>query len=383
MDSEGVGPVSTQYLTFAAPPDELALESGERLGPITVAYETYGRADAGKTNAILICHALTGDAHAAGRLEGETKPGWWDGMIGPGRAFDTSRYFVICSNVIGSCKGSTGPNTIDPRTGKPYGLSFPVVTIADMVRVQKRLLDELGIRRLLAVAGGSMGGAQALQWAILYPETARTIIAIATSHRHSAQQIALQEVGRQAIMADPDWNNGDYYGRCVPARGLAVARMIGHITYMSERSMEEKFGRRLVGKERLGYDFSHDFQVENYLRYRGDSFVQRFDANSYLYLTKALDYFDLGQGPALRASFRGVRARFLVLSFTSDWLYPSYQSRQIVQALKANDADVSYVEINSSYGHDAFLVEIEGQSELIAHFLARAARETSTGRTKA
>ena len=367
--------VETKYYTFCEPPDELVLKSGIKLGPVTLAYETYGQLNKDKSNAILVFHALTGDAHAAGFHPGDKKPGWWDGMIGAGRAFDTDKYFVICVNVLGSCKGSTGPASINPKTGKPYGLSFPVVTIEDMVAAQKGLIDHLGIKKLLACTGGSMGGLQALQWAVFYPETVHSVILIATNYRHTAQQIALHEVARQAIMSDPEWYNGDYYGKGIPSRGMAVSRMIGHITYMSESSMEEKFGRKLISKERLGYDFSHDFEVENYLKYRSDSFVQRFDANSYLYLSKSLDYFDLAQGGDLTAVFKKVRSHFLIVTFSSDWLYPSYQSKTMVKALKTNDVDVSYVEIETNYGHDAFLVEIDGQSHLISHFLNRMVKE--------
>lgn len=371
MGTKQLGIVTTQYYLCAEPPDELVLKSGERLGPITIAYETYGTLNPEKSNAILICHALTGDAHAAGFHQDETKPGWWDTMIGPGKPFDTDRYFIICSNVIGSCKGSTGPSSVNPKTGKPYGLNFPVITIHDMVNAQKLLIDHLGIPKLLGVTGGSMGGMQSLTWAVLYPDMVHSVIAIATNYRHNALQIAFHEVGRQAIMSDPDWQNGDYYGKSIPSRGLALSRMIGHITYMSEKSMEEKFGRKLFSKERVGYDFSVDFEVGNYLRYRGDSFVQRFDANSYLYITKALDYFDLTEEQNLDTVFKNIRSKFLVISFTSDWLYPPHQSLKIVRALKINDVDVSYIGINSSYGHDAFLVENAGQAHVIEHFLAR------------
>ncbi len=375
MNTPTLGIVPTQFFTFAQPPQELILKSGVKFGPITVAYETYGQLNANRSNAILVFHALTGDAHAAGFQEGAPKPGWWDDMIGPGKAFDTNKYFVICSNVLGGCKGTTGPASVNPATGKPHGLSFPMVTIDDMVAVQKELIEHLGIKKLLCVSGGSMGGLQALKWAVQYPEFLSSVILIATNHRHTAQQIALHEVCRQAIMSDPDWQNGEYYGKSIPARGLALSRMIGHITYMSEKSMDEKFGRKLIGKERVGYDFSHDFEVESYLKYRGDSFVQRFDANSYLYLTKALDYFDLAEEGNLLTTFQKATASFLIISFTSDWLYPSYQSKEMVKALKANDLDVSDIEINSSYGHDAFLVEVEGQSKLIRHFLTRIERE--------
>ena len=363
--------VDTQYVTLCEPPNELKLESGGTLGPITLAYETYGELNDEKSNAILVCHALTGDAHAAGYHKGAKKPGWWDKMIGPDRAFDTNKYFVICSNVLGSCNGSTGPASIDPKTNKTYALSFPVVTIEDMVNAQKYLVDHLGIEKILCVAGGSMGGQQALKWSIMYPDCVHSAISLAANPRCTAQQIALHEVARQAIMADPDWKNGNYYGESIPARGLALSRMIGHITFMSEKSMEEKFGRKLIGKERVGYDFSTDFEVESYLKYRGDSFVQRFDANAYLYLSKALDYFDLAEDGTLMDAFKPAKASFLIVSYTSDWLYPTYQSKEMVRALKASDFDVSDIEIQSNYGHDSFLVEVESQSRLITHFLNR------------
>ncbi|MDP8212140.1 MAG: homoserine O-acetyltransferase [Candidatus Zapsychrus exili] len=366
-----LGIIETKYFTFAEVPNELVLKSGEKLGPITLAYETYGELNKDKSNAILVLHALSGDAHAAGLKKDDKKPGWWDNMIGPGKAFDTNKYFVICSNVIGGCKGSTGPSSINPKTNKSYGLSFPVVTIEDMVNAQKYLIDSLGIEKLLSVVGGSMGGMQVLQWALSYTDNVKSAIAIATSVRHTAQQIAFHEVGREAIMTDPDWQGGDYYGKTAPARGLSVARMIGHITYMSEESMEEKFGRKLKDKERLGYDFSSDFEIEGYLKYRGDSFVQRFDANSWLYISKALDYFNLKEKTKLSNVFKDVKSSFLVISFTSDWLYPRYQSKDIVKALKINGKDVTDIEIKSSYGHDAFLVEAESQSKIISHYLDR------------
>ena len=344
------------------------LESGAKLNELKIAYETYGELNDKKTNAVLICHALSGDAHAAGYHDGDKKPGWWDDMIGPGKAFDTDKYFVICSNVIGGCKGSSGPNSIDSNTGKPFGLSFPIVSIKDMVDAQKELIDFLGIEKLLSVCGGSMGGMQALQWAVSHPKMVVSCVPIAASYKHSAQQIAFDEVGRQAIMADPAWRGGDYYGKTNPSAGLAVARMIGHITYMSNSSMEQKFGRVLKKKE-LGYEFSTEFEIEGYLRYRGDSFVKRFDANSYLYLTKAMDYFDLQQDKKLSQVFKGVKARFMVIAFSSDWLYPSFQSKEVVKALKMNGIDVSYCEISSDYGHDAFLLEFKEETKLIKHFL--------------
>ena len=355
--------------------DSIALEGGATLSPVEVAYETYGRLNTDRSNAILIAHAFTGDAHAAGVSHETGKPGWWDNMIGPGKAFDTDRYFVICSNVLGGCQGTTGPGSVNPATGRPYALSFPVITIRDMVRLQKMLIDSLGIDKLLCVSGGSMGGMQALEWAVSYPEAVRCTIPIATTWRHSAQQIAFNEVGRQAIMADPDWSEGDYYDKKPPARGLSVARMVGHITYMSDESMREKFGRKLRQKEKLGFDFSVDFEVESYLRYRGNQFVGRFDANSYLYITKAEDYFDLTNGTGkLNDAFRTVDTRFLVISFTSDWLYPSYQSQEIVRVLRRINGDVAYCDLQSNYGHDAFLVDIAEQSEIVRGFLDSTAR---------
>ena len=351
--------------------DSLALDSGSTLAPVEVAYETYGRLNAAKSNAILVLHAFSGDAHAAGISSETGKPGWWDNMIGPGKAFDTNHYFVICSNVLGGCRGTTGPSSVNPATGCPYAMTFPVITIGDMVRLQKMLIDSLGIRRLLAVTGGSMGGMQALEWAVAYPDAVVSAIPIACTTRHSAQQIAFNEVGRQAIMADPDWNEGNYYGGQPPARGLAVARMVGHITYMSDDSMREKFGRRLRGKDAFGFGFDVDFEVESYLRYRGSQFVSRFDANSYLYITKAMDYFDLTNGHgSLAAALAAVGSRFLVISFSSDWLYPSYQSQEIVRALRTRNCDVGYVELESNYGHDSFLVDVAEQTELVRGFLA-------------
>lgn len=366
-----VGIVETQYFTFADHPSELDLECGRKLGPITLAYETYGKMNADKTNCILVCHALTGDSHAAGTHAGEEKSlGWWDTMIGPGKAFDTDKYFVVCSNIIGGCKGSTGPKSIDPETGKPYALNFPMVTIPDMVQAQKALIDHLGIKQLMCAVGGSMGGMQVLQWAVSYPDMVRMAIPIATTARLSPQAIAFDAVGRQAIMVDPNWNDGNYYGCDTPSGGLSIARMIGHITYLSDKSMTSKFGRNLQDKVNPDYDFVTEFQVESYLNYKGDSFVKRFDANSYLYITKAMDYFDLAQPSGeLRKSFKGVKSAFLVVSFSSDWLFPSYMSKEIVSALRRNNVDVSYAEIQSDYGHDAFLLEVDALSRLIENFL--------------
>ena len=371
--------VQTKYLTLAGTPGELALESGEKLGPVMLAYETYGKLNDDRSNAILVFHALSGDAHAAGYHEGEDRPGWWDNMIGPGRAFDTDKYFVICSNVIGGCKGSTGPSSLNPLSGRPYGLDFPHITVRDMVDAQAKLIDHLGIGKLLCVAGGSMGGMQALQWAVSYPGRVRSAIPIATAARHSPQQIAFNEVGRQAIMADPNWNGGDYYDGQPPTRGLAVARMVGHITYMSDESMADKFGRRFRDRAR-GVKFEPDFEVEGYLQYRGDNFVKRFDANSYLYITKALDYFDLGNGKGLENVLKGVSAKFLVVAFKSDWLYPAYQSRDIVRACKLAGVDATYCELNSTYGHDAFLIETAEQQYLVKHFIANVGEGNGNGR---
>ena len=346
--------------------DSLELDCGRTLKSVDVAYQTYGKLNSEKSNAVLILHAFSGDAHAAGISEETGKPGWWDNMIGAGKAFDTNRYFVISSNVLGGCGGTTGPSSIEPSSGRPYGSQFPPVSIRDIVRLQKKLTDSLGIEKLLAVAGGSMGGMQALEWAVSYPQSVAAAMPIAATHRHSAQQIAFNEVGRQAIMADPDFRRGDYYDAKHPERGLAVARMVGHITYMSDDSMREKFGRR----RREPADEDGMFEVESYLRYRGGQFVNRFDANSYIVITRAMDTFDLNEGGGpLEARFDGIDTRFLVLSFTSDWLYPSYQSQEIVRALRARNLDVAYVELESNYGHDAFLIEAGEQTALIKGFL--------------
>ena len=357
----------TEYFTFAYPPEELTLESGEKIGPITLAYETYGKLNKEKSNAVLVLHALSGDAHVAGLGEDESS-GWWDSLIGSGKGIDTKKYFVICSNVVGGCKGSTGPSSINPKTTKPYGLSFPIITIGDMVQAQWRLIEHLGITKLLAVVGGSMGGMQVLQWMVSYPDKIRSAIPIATTLKHTPQQIAFNEVGRQAIMADPHWRKGNYYTSKPPAKGLAVARMIGHITYMSDTSMAEKFGRK-TRADKEPFKFSADFEVEGYLRYRGDNFVKRFDANSYLYITKAIDYFNILNGHSLGSVFKDLKAKVLVLAFKSDWLYPAYQSQEIVKACKLAGVDASYCEINSTYGHDSFLREIEQEAQLISHFL--------------
>lgn len=369
MLEKNIGIVETKYVTFAKSTDAIVLESGEKLETITIAYETYGELNENKSNAILITHALSGDAHAAGFHSGAEKPGWWDALIGPGKAFDTNKYFIICSNVIAGCKGSTGPSSVNPKTGNPYALDFPIVTIADMVSAQKRLIDYLGIKKLLCVAGGSMGGMQALQWVALYPEMVCSVVAIATTLKHSPRQIAFSEVGRQAIMADPIWHDGNYYEFGQPERGLAIARMVGHITYMSDFSMERKFSRKLKTGE-YKFLFDPEFEVEGYLLYRGDSFVKRFDANSYLYITKAMDYFDLSNGKLIYAD-KKTDTRFLIISFDSDWLYPSSQSKDIVKFLKSRHIEVTYCEVKAAYGHDSFLIETKEEAHLIKYFLKK------------
>jgi homoserine O-acetyltransferase len=368
-----VGVVAQHTFACCPPPHAMVLENGQQLGPVTITYETFGRLNRAKDNAVLILHALTGDAHVAGyHNPDDTKPGWWEFMVGPGKGIDTDRYFVICSNILGSCMGSTGPGSINPASGKPYGLEFPVVTIGDMVAAQKRLIDHLDLERLHAVVGGSIGGMQALEWCVRYPETVRSAVLLATTTRHSALAIAFNEVARQAIMADPNWNQGDYYQGKRPDMGLAVARMIGHITYLSDESMWHKFGRRLQDRADFSFNFEADFQVESYLRYQGSKFVERFDANAFLYITKAADYYDLerryGSG-SLVAAFSKSKARFLVVSFTSDWLYPTYQSKRMVKAMKKSGLDVSFCELEAQWGHDAFLLPNERFSAMIKGFL--------------
>ena len=368
-----VGLVEKKYFTFAEPPDSMVLESNARLGPITIAYETLGTLNEDKSNVILVLHALSGDSHVAGYYsEEDQKPGWWEIMVGPGKGIDTDKYFVICPNIIGSCMGSTGPSSINPDTGEPYGFDFPVVTIGDMVKAQKALLDHLGIEKILTVVGGSIGGMQVLEWAVRYPGIVFSAIPLATTTRHSALAIAFNEVARQAIMADPNWNMGKYYDSDKPNLGLALARMVGHVTYLSDEAMRNKFGRRLQNKGDFSFNFDADFQVESYLRYQGQKFVDRFDANSFLYITKAADYFDLrrqhGGGSEVEA-FAKTEAKFLVISFTSDWLYPTYQSRAMVRSMKKNNLDVSFCEIEAEWGHDAFLLPNERLSTLIKGFL--------------
>jgi len=377
--SAGVGVVEKKFFTFAEKSGGILLESGATLSPVTIAYETYGQLDADGTNAVLICHALSGDSHVAGVYSGaDSKPGWWDFMVGPGKGIDTDKYFVICSNIIGSCQGSTGPSSIRPETNEPYGLNFPMVTIDDMVDAQKALLDHLCVERLVCVIGGSIGGMQVLEWAVRYPGKVVSAIPIATTTRHSALAIAFNETARQAIMADPNWKKGGYYDGPGPLVGLSVARMIGHITYLSDQSMRLKFGRRLQDKDDFSFNFDGDFQIESYLHYQGGKFVERFDANSFLYITKASDYFDLkkhySHGSLVKA-FSTATARFLVISFTSDWLYPTFQSRDMVKAMKKNSLDVSFCEIEADCGHDAFLLPNERLVQMIKGFIGRAYAE--------
>lgn len=373
-----LGITETKYFKF----NSLTLESGVILPDVIVAYETYGKLSSAKDNAILICHALSGEAHAAGIDKESGQLGWWEFMIGPGRPFDTDNFFVICSNVIGGCKGTSGPGSINPKTNKPYCMSFPVITIKDMVRAQLELVDSLGIEKLFCVTGGSMGGMQVLQWVYSYPSKVVSAIPIATTLRHTAQQIAFNEVGRRAVVSDPNWNHGDYYGKEFPSSGLALARMIGHITYMSDDSMKEKFGRRFKSKEKYGVDLEDKFEVGEYLKYKGESFIQRFDANSYLYITKAIDYFDLGDNKELVKHFSGIKAKFLVISYSHDWLYPPYQSKDIVRVLKFSLADVTYCEISSTYGHDAFLIKNTEQEHLVRHFLNNTYKKLKGGKLK-
>ena len=347
------------------------LDSGAEFAPIDFAYETYGMLNADKSNVILICHALTGDQYVASTHPVTGKDGWWTRMVGPGKPIDPARHCVISINVMGSCMGSSGPASIDPATGAAYAMEFPVITIPDMVRAQAILLDHLGVGTLAAVVGGSMGGMQALSWTVLFPDRVRSAVIIASTARHSAQNIAFHEVGRQAIMADPRWNNGAYYGREAPASGLAVARMAAHITYLSEAGLTEKFGRRLQNREAKSFGFDADFQVESYLRYQGLSFVDRFDANSYLYITRAMDYFDLADPHegVLAKAFAATKARFCLISFDSDWLYPTSESRRIVHALNAAGAAASFVELSSPFGHDSFLLDAPEMYRIVDGFL--------------
>lgn len=373
MVGGSAGRVEKRFVTLGER-EPLRLECGRELGPFTLAYETWGELAPARDNCVLICHALTGDSHAAGYYaQDDKKPGWWDIMIGPGKPIDTDRYFVVCSNVLGGCMGSSGPSSVNPATGAPWAMDFPVVTMGDMVQAQRLLLEHLGVTRLLAVAGGSVGGMQVLEWSVRYPDMVASAIPLATTCEHSALAIAFNEVSRQAIMADPAWNGGSYYGATPPEYGLAVARMIGHVTYLSDEAMRRKFGRNLQDRCGLTYRFEPEFQVESYLRHQGRKFVERFDANSFLYLTKAADYFSLqatwGDGSLVKA-FARAACRYLVVSFTSDWLYPTYQSKAMVQAMKKNGLDVSFCEITADLGHDAFLLPSARLNSLVSNFLA-------------
>ena len=366
---DSVGLVESKEFHFA-PDERLTLDCGRVMRDIRIRYETYGTLNAEKSNAIIVEHALSGDAHLAGwHTPNDKKPGWWDDMVGPGKPFDTNKYFIICSNILGGCSGTTGPGSTDPDTGKPYHMNFPVITIADMVRAQKHLVDHLGISHLLAVAGGSMGGMLAIQWSISYPEMVGSVLAIATSSKISAQSIAFNWISRQAIMADADWKNGDYEEQ--PQRGLSTARMLAHVTYLSDESMRQKFGRKLQSAEDYSFNFRTDFSVESYLNYQGSRFVERFDANSYLYITRAIDYFDVSDsadGDEYKV-FDRVHCPFLVVSFSSDWLFPPYQGKELARLLLENGNPVTYCDIKSDYGHDAFLLEYETLGKLIMSFL--------------
>lgn len=353
--------------------EPLQLSSGEILSPFNVAYKSWGKLNRDKTNAILVCHALTGDQYARGKNPLTGKEGWWPKVIGPNLPVDTNKFFVICPNVLGSCSGTTGPKEINPSTGKPFGLDFPVITIADMVSAQVRLLDHLGIDKLFSVIGGSMGGMQVMHWAVGHKNRLRTAMPIASTWRHSAQNIAFHEVGRQAIMADPNWQGGKYAeSEERPHAGLSVARMAAHITYMSEKSLTSKFGRNLQDRDKLAFGFDADFQIESYLRYQGISFVDRFDANSYLYITRAMDYYDITsdhQG-SLTEAFDGTDVKFCIMSFTSDWLYTTRESREMVRALNAVGAQVSFMEIDMDKGHDSFLLDCPEMFNIISGFLS-------------
>lgn len=368
MEKFDIGIVQTKFLHVKEP---LMLESGKSLPEYTVAYETYGELNQAKDNALLVLHALTGDAHAAGKhSETDKKVGWWNDMIGPGKAFDTNKYFVISSNMLGGCSGTTGPCSINPETNKSYGLDFPVITIEDAVKVQKKLLESLGVKKTI-VAGGSMGGMQALEWGVNEPDMVKACIIIASTSKLSAQSIAFNAIGRNAILSDPNFNNGNYYGaEQQPERGLAIARMVGHVTYLCEDAMQDKFARRFQDKDKPDFDFNVDFEVESYLEHQGQTFVERFDANSYLYITKAVDLYDTAQKfGSLEDAFKNTKAKFLIMSFTSDWLFPTVQSKEIVNALIKAHKDVSFCEIESPCGHDAFLLEFETQTKIVKSFL--------------
>ena len=386
-DAKSVGIVQTQYVKLFEPPLMLTLESGFQLGPINVAYETYGELTSERDNAIFVCHALTGDAHVAGKHSADSrKSGWWDGLVGPGKALDTTKYFVICANVLGGCQGTTGPSCPNPETGQPYGLRFPFITVGDIVEVHVALVKQLGIEKLLSVVGGSLGGMQVLDWVARYPDMTRSAICLASAAKLSAQGIAFNAVGRRAITTDPQFQNGDYYGTdpskygdVGPRAGLALARMVAHITYLSEASIERKFGRDLQHGEQFAYDLQSEteFKIESYLHYQGKRFIERFDANSYLYLTRAMDYFDLTQRfGSLREALGRTDARFLITSYHTDWLFPSSQSREIVSALLETHRHVTYLELESVFGHDSFLLEIKQLEELVTPLLRETYRRS-------
>ena len=380
MDRNSVGLVRPETFSFGTADAPLVLESGRTLAPVDIVYETYGEPNADRSNAILICHALSGDHHAAGVHDPHDRyTGWWDSMIGPGKGFDTRKYWLISSNIIGGCKGSTGPLSINPESGRPYGLDFPIVTIGDMVTAQKHLVDHLGISRLYSIAGGSMGGFQVLEWSLRFPQMVRSAICIASAARLTTQAIAFNAVGRSAITRDPEWQNGQYNGSgSGPEKGLAIARMVGHITYLSELLLDVKFGRRLQSANRLSYNFASEFAIESYLDHKGSAFTKRFDANSYLYITKAMDYFDITRsyGP-LKEAFARAAARFLFVSYSTDWLFPTAQTREMVRALLSNGRPVSFIDIESPYGHDAFLVEEEKLTRIISGFLSGVDKEAA------
>ncbi|MDE3101300.1 MAG: homoserine O-acetyltransferase [Chloroflexota bacterium] len=392
-DEGSVGIVPTRALDLPGP---LALDCGRTLAPVRIAYETYGELSVARDNVILVCHALSGDAHAAGWSDDPTAPsavdgagaggrahgglGWWDGMIGPGKAFDTDRYFVVCTNLIGSCRGSTGPGSVDPATGRPYGTTFPVVTVHDMVRAQAAFLDELGIRTVFAASGGSLGGMQAIEWALQLPDRIRSFIPIAATAALGTQGVAWNAIARNAIMADPDWQGGMYEGTGrAPTAGIKVARMLGHMTYLSDAAVRERFGRRFQERDEPSYDLERaDFAIESYLRHQSEGFAKRFDANAYLYTSRALTYYDVARrygGGSLARAFSRVRASALLLSFSSDWLYPPRDSEEIARAMRANGRDATHVVIDADYGHDSFLLEERRMTEQISAFLDRVARE--------
>jgi homoserine O-acetyltransferase/O-succinyltransferase len=376
MDRNSVGQITPRTFEFGSRENPLVLESGYKLGPVEIVYETYGQPNDDRSNAILICHALSGDHHAAGvHSPHDRYTGWWDNMIGPGKAFDTDRFWVICSNILGGCKGSTGPGSINPASGESFGLDFPVVTVGDMVTAQKHLIDHLRIQRLYAIAGGSMGGFQVIEWSLRFPEMVRSAICIASAAKLSTQAIAFNAVGRSAIVRDPEWKGGKYNGKG-PEKGLAIARMVGHITYLSELLLDKKFGRRLQSANRLSYNFDTEFAIESYLDHKGSAFTDRFDANCYLYITKAMDYFDISRsyGP-LKEAFAKAAARYLFVSYSTDWLFPTAQSKEMVQALLSNGKDVSFIDIESPYGHDAFLLEEEKLTRIISGFLTGVGKE--------